>query len=592
MSQVIEMSGVCAASDIWSVGCTVIELLTCVPPYYDLQPMPALFRIVQDVHPPIPDSLSTDITDFLKQCFKKWTGVKRPCPCVITITAAGAEATTIIVARVKSTDARQRPDAKTLLSHPWIKNCRRALQSSIRHNATLRHIQEDGVPGDAEILNGDNQSSGGSPSMEKVEIAASAMKADSMKEVSSTDVVDTTNSDQIPASDSNLVDDRTENPEDDLSDQVPTLAIHEKSSLQNGLGKVSSNREVTTSEEAELLELPQPSSHDEVLVNGDVGSPVSKMINGGKASSSSNTTRPFGFGQRNQDTSFQKVVKMSVTIGGNELSRFSDTPGDASLDDLFHPLDRHPEDQTTEASTSASASNINQGSSPINDSGKSDLATKLRATMAQKQIENDMGQENGGGGNLFSFMMGYLKDGVIDIDGLVFDEKLPGENLFPQAVEFSRLVQSLKPEESEEVIVPACQKLIAIFHRCPEQKIFFVTQHGLLPLMELLEVPKTRVICSVLQIINQIIKDNTDFQENACLVGLGFQVTAPPLVLVLPKLLYIEMCFDGITLTVDAANISQVTWQIPVVMGFAVPDRPREVRMEAAYFLQQLCQSR
>ena len=32
--------------------------------------------------------------------------------------------------------------------------------------------------------------------------------------------------------------------------------------------------------------------------------------------------------------------------------------------------------------------------------------------------------------------------------------------------------------------------------------------------------------------------------------------------------------------------------QIPVVMSFAVPDRPREVRMEAAYFLQQLCQSR
>jgi serine/threonine protein kinase len=45
--EVIEMSGVSAASDIWSVGCTVIELLTCVPPYYDLQPMPALFRIVQ-----------------------------------------------------------------------------------------------------------------------------------------------------------------------------------------------------------------------------------------------------------------------------------------------------------------------------------------------------------------------------------------------------------------------------------------------------------------------------------------------------------------------------------------------------------------
>lgn len=46
------MSGVSAASDIWSVGCTVIELLTCIPPYYELQPMPALYRIVQVVlHP-------------------------------------------------------------------------------------------------------------------------------------------------------------------------------------------------------------------------------------------------------------------------------------------------------------------------------------------------------------------------------------------------------------------------------------------------------------------------------------------------------------------------------------------------------------
>ena len=35
-------------------------------------------------------------------------------------------------------DARQRPDAKTLLSHPWIRNCRRALQSSLRHSGTLR----------------------------------------------------------------------------------------------------------------------------------------------------------------------------------------------------------------------------------------------------------------------------------------------------------------------------------------------------------------------------------------------------------------------------------------------------------------------
>lgn len=65
--------------------------------------------------------------------------------------------------------------------------------------------------------------------------------------------------------------------------------------------------------------------------------------------------------------------------------------------------------------------------------------------------------------------------------------------LFLQAVEFSRLVSSLRPEEPEDVIVNACQKLIAFFNQRCEQKVVFVKQHGLLPLMELLEVPKPRV---------------------------------------------------------------------------------------------------
>jgi hypothetical protein len=98
---------------------------------------------------------------------------------------------------------------------------------------------------------------------------------------------------------------------------------------------------------------------------------------------------------------------------------------------------------------------------------------------------------------------------------------VPAENLFPlQAVEFSRLVSSLRPDESEDAIVSSCQKLVAMFRQRPEQKVVFVTQHGFLPLMDLLDIPKSRVICAVLQLINEIIKDNTDFQENACLVGL------------------------------------------------------------------------
>lgn len=514
--EVIEMSGVCAASDIWSVGCTVIELLTCVPPYYDLQPMPALFRIVQDEHPPIPDGLSVETTDFLRQCFKK--------------------------------DARQRPDAKTMLSHPWIQKCRRVLQPSLRHSGTLRNVEED-ISMDGEISNGNEPSIRAIPAT-AVEVVASEVGTGSQKDSSQAEI------DLSRSTSSNIVDERMGNLEDEaLSDRVLTFAIPEKSSIQTDSGRLSTEKEVSTaSPGTTVLNGLHVGGSNELLLNCEVGSPESrkKQIvtpkNEGKGSSSHDDNSLLCFRSRNQDGSSPKATKVSGSMRVNELSRFSDSPGDASLDDLFHPLDKNPEDRAAEASTSASSSHVNQDNVLAYDDGKNDLATKLRATIAQKQMENEMEQKNGG--DLFRLMMGFLKEDVIDIDSLVFDEKLHGEPLPLQAVEFSRLVGSLRPDESEDVIVSSCQKLIAFFHQRPEQKIVFVTQHGLLPLMELLEVRRNRVICSVLQIINQIIKDNTDFQENACLVGL-----------------------------------------IPVVMSFAVPDRPPEIRMEAAYFLQQLCQS-
>ena len=41
-----------------SVGCTIIELLTGDPPYFELAPVSAMFRIVSDEHPPLPDGIS------------------------------------------------------------------------------------------------------------------------------------------------------------------------------------------------------------------------------------------------------------------------------------------------------------------------------------------------------------------------------------------------------------------------------------------------------------------------------------------------------------------------------------------------------
>ncbi|KAJ0411259.1 hypothetical protein ATCC90586_004175 [Pythium insidiosum] len=86
--EVIEMSGWSFASDIWSVGCTIIELLTTKPPYFDLSPMQAMFRIVQDDHPPLPERISPAMHDFIMKCFMK--------------------------------EPRLRSSADELLMHPWL----------------------------------------------------------------------------------------------------------------------------------------------------------------------------------------------------------------------------------------------------------------------------------------------------------------------------------------------------------------------------------------------------------------------------------------------------------------------------------------
>lgn len=69
--EIIRLDGASTASDIWSLGCTVLELITGFPPYYELSDMTALFRIVSDDCPPLPPNLSAECEDFLRKCFNK-----------------------------------------------------------------------------------------------------------------------------------------------------------------------------------------------------------------------------------------------------------------------------------------------------------------------------------------------------------------------------------------------------------------------------------------------------------------------------------------------------------------------------------------
>ena len=80
------------ASDIWSLGIVIIELLTSKPPYSNLAPLPALFKIVNEDSPPVPGKLSEGGKEFLVECFQK--------------------------------DWRLRVSAKRLLKHAWIGEAR------------------------------------------------------------------------------------------------------------------------------------------------------------------------------------------------------------------------------------------------------------------------------------------------------------------------------------------------------------------------------------------------------------------------------------------------------------------------------------
>ncbi|KAK7251079.1 hypothetical protein RIF29_33963 [Crotalaria pallida] len=58
------------AIDIWSLGCSIIEMYTGKPPWSEYEGAAAMFKVMKD-SPPIPETLSSDGKDFLRCCFKR-----------------------------------------------------------------------------------------------------------------------------------------------------------------------------------------------------------------------------------------------------------------------------------------------------------------------------------------------------------------------------------------------------------------------------------------------------------------------------------------------------------------------------------------
>ncbi|TPX37984.1 hypothetical protein SmJEL517_g00405 [Synchytrium microbalum] len=485
--EVIELLGATTASDIWSVGCTAIELIQGQPPHHNLAPMSALFRIVQDEHPPLPEGISGSLRDFLLQCFQK--------------------------------DCNLRVSAKKLLRHPWILHARKKISASPhQYSEAVNTVRQWN-----EILQAPPTAPVSLPPPRTSKF--SSMSRKSSAEESKQLLLAVPEQDEIRW-------------DDDFVENIPDVMPQPKTRHQGSLPP--------------LPPLPRPPSF---VVKDTTPLVITSMEQESDvwdedfAAFDANISAKLASDSWTNPSATAKQSKQG--IASKPLFPVK------AISDTQKTLPRMPPPMTRVGSSSSTSSRpptpadaiLNKYTEEISDDYSDVLKTETDATVDDSKIKVSVLEDDwlDGGGSDSEDEDPFLTL-VEDMD----DAENIGKDAYTRASKtVMELIAQLRPSESEEVLIMTCDQLVSIFKSNPEMRKNLITHHAVMPIVEMLEgCDKNVVLLRILGVINQSIENNTELQENLCLLG-----------------------------------------ALPVIMSFTSPVHDSDIRLEAAQFVQQMCRT-